>query len=179
MPTTYLLDKGIVKRLSEARVRILNGHLLTVEQAEVVALIQALRDSTAMTYLLIETVHTIQRRDPRLAQSLSTWTTSLQKGRYLRRWARRLNAYNFTPEDATLISTASFGLDTERRTFGAEVIVTLDQPMMTNYRRHLSQIQDQFQALRQNLAEPYHRVRLPDLWTPAGVLQQMKVTISL
>ena len=177
MPTTYLLDKGIVRRLSQARVRILNGHLLTVEQAEVVALIQALRGSTAITYLPTETVNTVNRRDPRLAQLISTWTNPLQKGRYLRRWARRLRGYTFTPEDATLISTASFGLDTERKTFGAEVIMTLDQPMMTNYRRHLPEIQNQFQALRQNLQEPYNRVRLPDLQSPMVILQQMHIAI--
>lgn len=77
MPTTYLLDKGIVKRISQARIRILNNHLLTVDQAQTVVLIQALRHSAAITYLSIETVHTVQRCDARLAQTLLMWTCGI------------------------------------------------------------------------------------------------------
>jgi len=47
----------------------------------------------------------------------------LQKGRYLRRWARRLRALMFAPEDAIVVAYGSFGIDERLPSIGVEAIV--------------------------------------------------------
>ncbi|MBI4673276.1 MAG: hypothetical protein HY741_16615 [Chloroflexi bacterium] len=49
---------------------------------------------------------------------------------YWRRWARRLQAFGFTREDARVLSLGTFGTDQEESFLGADEILTFDKPMV-------------------------------------------------
>ena len=102
LPTTYLLDKNIVRAVFEARVRVQRGRLPLTHQAQAAMVYQALRQAGLLTYVTPETVHSAQRRAPLIAASLLTPLTTLTSGRYLRRWARRLRDFNFSREDSAI-----------------------------------------------------------------------------
>lgn len=131
LPTTCLLDKNIVRAVFEARVRVQRGRLPLSHQAQAAIGYQALRQAGLTVYVTPETVHSAQRRDPLIAASLFTPLTTLTSGRYLRRWARRLRDFGFSHEDSVILGYGSFGVDSRRQTFGAEVIVSTDQPLDT------------------------------------------------
>ena len=90
---------------------------------------QALLQAGRTAYVTLETVHSAQRRDPHIAASICMPLTTLTKGYYLRRWARRLRDFGFGREDSVILAYGSFGIDFQRQTFGAEVILSADQPL--------------------------------------------------
>src|SRR5262249_52456127 len=96
-PTTCLLDKNIVRAVFEARVRVQRGRIPLPHQAQAAIVYQALQQARLTTYVTPETVNSAQRRDPLIATSLFTPLTALTPGRYLRRWARRLRDFGFSP----------------------------------------------------------------------------------
>src|SRR5215472_4462453 len=86
LPTTYLLDKNIVRAVFEARVRVRRGRTPLAHQAQAAVWYQALQQAGLTVYVTPETVNSAQRRDPLIAASLVAPLTILTPGRYLRRW---------------------------------------------------------------------------------------------
>jgi len=107
LPTTYRLDKNIVRAVFEARVRVQRGQIPLPHQAQAAIVYQALQQAGLTIYVTPETVHSAQRRDPLIAASLFTLLTSLTPGRYLRRWARRLRDLGFSREDSVILAYGS------------------------------------------------------------------------
>ncbi|MEK7830092.1 MAG: hypothetical protein AAB401_03355 [Acidobacteriota bacterium] len=99
-------------------------------------------------------------------------TKTLRKGRYLRRWARRLRDYVFTREDAVILAYGSFGIDPDSRCLGADAIVTGDLKMVTNLNTRQAEIKERFDRMAENLPEPYRSASLPEIVTPAIVLSE-------
>ena len=99
-PRTVLFDKGVVRRVYEARVRFALRQPPTLQQAEAANVWARLRSLLIPLYITEQTVHILQRRSPLFAAELLTQTQALKKGRYLRRWARRLRAEGVSSEDA-------------------------------------------------------------------------------
>lgn len=162
-PISYLLDKGVVRRISQARRRVMSNVELTQEQEDVISVYYSLRITGKIIYITVETMNILEHHAPLLAKLFAQQTTVLQKGRYLKRWARRLRNLGFTNEDAILISNASFGVDITRRTLGSEVLVTLDKAMIRNFNHHESTIVSRFNAMKHNLDAPYNQAILPEL----------------
>jgi hypothetical protein len=131
---------------------------------------QALRQAGLITYVTPETVHSAQRRDPLIAASLLTPLTTLTAGRYLRRWARRLRDFSFSREDSVILAYGSFGVDAQHQTFGAEVIVSTDQPLMRRFHEQYDSIARRFQRMICQLALPYCLALLPTLVSPDEML---------
>ncbi|MBO0861014.1 MAG: hypothetical protein J2P21_21530 [Chloracidobacterium sp.] len=52
----------------------------------------------------------------------------------MRRWARRLRDFVFSPEDAVIIAYGSFGLDLQTGLVGIDALITNDNHLATNYR---------------------------------------------
>ena len=127
---------------------------------------QALRQAGLLTYVTPETVHSAQRRDPLIAASLLTPITILTPGRYLRRWARRLRDCSFSREDSVILAYGSFGVDAQHQTFGAEVIVSTDQPLTRRFYEQHDSIARRFQRMICQLALSYRLALLPILMSP-------------
>ena len=131
---------------------------------------QALRQAGLSTYVTPETVHSAQRRDLLIAASLLTPLITLTAGRYLRRWARRLRDFSFSREDSVILAYGSFGVDAQHQTFGAEVIVSTDQPLMRRFHEQYGSIARCFQRMICQLALPYCLALLPTLVNPDEML---------
>jgi hypothetical protein len=97
-------------------------------------------------------------------------THPLQKGRYLRRWARRLRDLQFTPEDAIVVAYGSFGLDLRIPGIGVEAIVTNDVKLATHFHTHSAEIAHRFREMIVQLQAPYTTVTLLAVVTTASIL---------
>lgn len=124
---------------------------------------QALRQAGRSVYVTPETVNSAQRRDPLIAASLFTPLTTLTPGRYLRRWARRRRDFGFSREDSVILAYGSFGVDSRHQTFGAEVIASMDQPLMRHFHEQHDSITRRFQRMICQLVLPYCLAQLPTL----------------
>lgn len=83
--------------------------------------------------------------------------------RYWRRWARRLQAFGFTREDARVLSLGTFGTDNDESFLGTDEILTFDKPMANLFRMRQKQIQVKLDAMKRDLESPYDEAELPDV----------------
>ncbi len=128
-----LFDKGVIRRTYERRVRLalnLPPTLLQTEAANAYASIASLTNNLFITE---QTYNILKLRTPVFAAPLFVAAQPLQKGRYLRRWARRLRDFGFSPEDAIVIAYGSFGVSLDRMSIGVNVVVTTDLKMSARY----------------------------------------------
>jgi hypothetical protein len=169
-PGTVLFDKGVVRRVYEARVRFALRQPPTLQQAEAANVWARLRSLRIPLYITEQTAHILQRRSPLFAAELLAQTQALKKGRYLRRWARRLRAEGVSPEDAVVIAYGSFGVDLQRQRIGVEVIVTNDAKLAATVRVRFATLRDQFAQMIGQFPEPYRQLALPTVLTTAEVL---------
>ncbi len=169
-PSSILFDKGVIRRVYERRVRLALGApptLLQVEAANAYARVAAL---TNHLYITEQTFNILIRRTPIFAASVLTDTQPLKKGRYLRRWARRLREFAFSPEDAIVLAHGSFGIDEVSRSIGVEAIVTADIKLAAHYEAGYAEIEDRFEEMVVNLPESYAELTLPLVVTTATIL---------
>lgn len=141
-----------MRAVFEARVRVQRGRIPLPHQAQAAIAYQALQQAGLIAYVTAETVNSAQRRDPLIAASLFTPLTTLTPGRYLRRWARLLRDFGFSREDSVILAYGSFGVDSRQQTFGAEVIVSTDQPLIRHVYEHHGSIARRFQRMISQLA---------------------------
>lgn len=169
-PTSVLLDKGVVRRTYESRVRAVLGKPPTPLQAEAANVYARLLAAGIRPSITEQTAHILALRPPVLAGVLLQQTQTLRKARYLRRWARRLRDFGFSPEDAVIIAYGSFGLALDTGQVGVEVIITNDHHLATNYRTRYAEINERFEAMVNSLAEPYQSLKLPHIITMTEAL---------
>jgi hypothetical protein len=131
---------------------------------------QALLQAGLTAYVTSETVHSAQRRDPLIAASIFLPLTTLTKGHYLRRWARRLRDFGFGREDSVILAYGSFGVDVQRQTFGAEVILSADQPLLRRFHEQYDHITRRFRRMTCQLALPYRLAQVPTVMSPEEML---------
>jgi hypothetical protein len=94
----------------------------------------------------------------------------LESGRYLKRWARRLQEHNFTREDALILALTTYGTTAAGDILGVDGLITLDQPFINNFRMQQAILERRLLAMTRQLAEPYHRATLPVLLHPADLV---------
>jgi hypothetical protein len=152
--------------------RLAVGQPPTVQQAEAANVWARLRALAIPLYITAQTEHILQRRLPVFATSLLMHTRTLQKGRYLRRWARRLRDVSFSPEDAIVLAYGSFGLDLQAQRVGVEAIVTNDQKLAPNFTARFAAIEEHFTNMVGQLLAPYHELSLPTVVTTAEILAE-------
>jgi len=139
-PSRLLFDKGVVRRIYEAQFRRSQRELPTPLQMEAVEAFARLRSPDKQLYITEESLHVLQLRQPQLAKLVLNHTQALRKGRYLRRWARRLREYAFSREDAVILAYGSFGVDLDAPSIGVDVIVTGDLKLVTNFNTRSAEI---------------------------------------
>lgn len=77
-PGSVLLDKGVVRRVYEARVRLALGQPPTLLQAEATNVWSRLRTLNIPLYITEQTAHILQRRSPLFAAVLLAQTQALR-----------------------------------------------------------------------------------------------------
>ena len=169
-PRSVLCDKGVIRRVYERRVRLALGKPPTPAQVEAANVYAQLCTRTDCLYITAQTAHVLGHRPQRFAASILADTQPLQKGRYLRRWARRLRALTFSPEDAIVLAYGSFGLDMHGPSLGVEVIVTNDLRLASHFRMRYVEIAHRFHEMIAQLSGPYTLVALPEVVTTAHIL---------
>ena len=172
-PGSALLDKGIVRRVYEARVRMALGHPPTLLQAEAANAYARLRGLDVRLYITLQTAHILHGRPAVFAAAVLNQTHTLQKARYLRRWARRLRAFGFSPEDAIVIAYGSFGVDMHIQQVGVEAVITNDLKLAANFGTRYQEINARFAQMVLNLPEPYRTLMLPQVLTTIELLTNL------
>lgn len=169
-PGSVLFDKSVIRRVYERRVRLALGQPPTLLQAEAANVYSRLCALTDRLYITEQTEHILQRRPSVFSAAILADTQALKKGRYLRRWARRLRELAFSPEDAIVIAYGSFGIDLNRHSVGVEAIVTGDLKLAAHFNAKYAEIKERFDNMILNLSEPYRQLTLPAVITTAAVL---------
>lgn len=118
-PTSVLLDKGVIRRVYERRVRLALAKPPTVLQVEAANSYAHIATIANRLYITEQTANILKRRTEIFAAPILADTRALKKARYLRRWARRLTDFAFSSEDAIVLAYGSFGLDVESKTVGS------------------------------------------------------------
>ncbi len=168
--SNVLLDKGVVRRYYEAQVRLAEGALPTASQREARKVFARLAADQSQHYITKETANVLALRPPQYAEHILSTTLRLQKARYLRRWARRLRSYMFSPEDAVMLAYCNFGVDELRQLPFIEALLTGDVRLLNNFNENQTKIQARFERMTRALPEPFKRLRLPAVLTPRILL---------
>ena len=171
-PASVLFDKGVIRRIYERRVRLALGEpptLLQVEAANAFARVAAL---TNRLYITEQTANILRRRTPVFAAPLLADLTPLKKARYLRRWARRLRDYGFSPEDAIVLAYGSFGVAVGATLqTGVEMLVTADLKLAARYHDAFADIEARFSEMVSSLPSEYAGLALPQILTTSDVMK--------
>jgi hypothetical protein len=168
-PSSVLLDKGVVRRIYEFQVRVAKGIAPTPAQIEAVKILVRLCARASRLYITQQTSNILALRPPEYAQAILSNTEVLQKGRYLRRWARRLRRLAFAREDAIVLAYGSFGIVPNAPVAGIEVIVTNDFKLAANFTAQQAQIQKRFERMIFSLPAPYASLKLPVVMTTTAL----------
>jgi hypothetical protein len=171
-PHSVLLDKGVIRRVYERRVRVALSAAPTPAQVEAANVYAQLCLPPRRLYITAQTAHILRRRPPLFAAPFLAETYPLEKGRYLRRWARRLRALMFAPEDAIVVAYGSFGIDLRGPSIGVEAIVTNDLKLAAHFHAHYGEIAHRFHEMIARLPPPYAALTLPAVVTTASILAQ-------
>lgn len=169
-PSSVLFDKGVIRRVYERRMRLAAGGAPTLLQVEAANAYALLASITNLLYITEQTVNILQRRTPIFAAPLLADLQPLKKGRYLRRWARRLRDLGFSPEDAIVLAYGSFGVTSDMLNIGVEAIVTADLKLAANYQGNYAEIEHRFKEMVNVLAGIYATLSLPQVLTTTQVL---------
>lgn len=173
-PTTVLLDKSVVREALRGQERLWQNALLPERQRfSLTAIVTTLRLGIP-AFISEELLHILlQPHAYHSAQPLLRRVQVFAKGRYLRRWARRLRDEGFSPEDAVILSHASFGVNDTREVLGAAVVLTTDYALQARYDERWARIHDRFQRMTRQLQPPYREATLPRVYKPEELLETL------
>lgn len=170
-----LLDKVTARHIMEGMLKLVEGR--TVPSTELLALYFYQRArSNEITLFILPQTHNLLKRLEHLSRYVTIIrhflgvTQVVQPAQYFKRWARRLQEYGFTKEDAEVLALATFGTTLNRGILGMHVIATSDQPMINQWNAHQPAIQERLSNMQRNLVLPYNRVSLPTVERPEHIM---------
>ena len=166
-PVSLLLDKDVVRHLLVGLDRELAGRTPAVDrQRTALTLFRQIAKRSVSTQIARETWNILARRHSVTVVNLFLPHVSpLDRGRYFRRWARRLTEHGFTYEDAKTLSNACFGVDRAGERLGVDLVVTCDERMLHNYQTHFPVLSVRLDRMARQLPLPYRNVGLPEVLT--------------
>jgi hypothetical protein len=170
--TRLLLDKVTARHILTGLLKLAEARDLTEEEIVALSLYEQARPLGLWQFMVPSTEGVLRRLEerPRYAAIIQLFRQRVEVAfptRYFKRWARRLQAYGFTPEDASVLALATFGTDKEARILGMHMVVTFDQPMVTHWAVQRTAIQAHLTAMQQELLMPYRQASLPEVLLPA------------
>jgi hypothetical protein len=163
----YLLDKNISRRAIEALYHLDN---LSVGEVLVLRLWRQLQTEQSRLFVPVGTVNILRQfAHLREVRTFLASVIPLESGRYLKRWARRLREHGFTREDALILALCTYGTTTTTDILGVDGLITLDQPLINNFRMQEVIVQKRLSAMTHQLSEPYYRATLPNVIHPEEI----------
>ncbi len=160
-----LLDKNVARNYLAALVKLARSTPL--EASEQVAF-DLLNGETlkGKRIFIVEATDTVleglQRKYP-IIHDFRDRVEIMVPARYFKRWARRLQEFGFTREDARVLSLGTFGTDAERSLLGVDEVLTFDRPMSNLFAEKKVKIQQRLDAFKREVEPPYNDARLPIL----------------
>jgi hypothetical protein len=172
--TRFLLDKVTARRILEGLLKLAEGRDLTAVEVGALDLYEHASSHGLRQFIVPSTESVLRRLEdrPRYTALIHLFRQHVEVAfptRYFKRWARRLQGYGFTPEDAGVLALGTFGTDQDTRILGLHVVVTFDQPMITQWATQRVAIQAYLAAMQQNLPMPYRQTVLPQVLRPENV----------
>ena len=166
-----LLDKVTARHIMEGMLKLVEGRSTT--SAELYALYFYQRASSRnitlfilpQTYNLLKRLNHLSRYIVIIHRFLAATQVSYP-ARYFKRWARRLQEYGFTKEDAEVLALATFGTTPNGDILGMHMVVTSDQPMINQWKARHGEIQKRLSNMQRNFEDPYSQVSLPTVERP-------------
>lgn len=168
-----LLDKVTARHIMEGMLKLVEGRSGTSTDIELFALYFYQRASSSnitlfilpQTYTLLKRLNHLSRYSMIIRRFLAATQVSYP-ARYFKRWARRLQEYGFTKEDAEVLALATFGTTPNRDILGMHIVATSDQPMINQWGTYHGEIQKRLSNMQRNLEVPYCHVSLPIVERP-------------
>lgn len=171
--TTFLLDKSVIRIFLQSVVRKAIHVPLTVDQIAASRVFQLTAVLMGNGYITRETFNIlVKNQNKAIIEVILPLLKILDRGRYLKRWARRLTDFDFTYEDSKIISHACFGINLITQKLGTDVIITNDQKLIDRYNLNFTEIEDRFTRMVLSLAPPYQNASLPSIVAPEKLLDQ-------
>jgi hypothetical protein len=168
MPS-YLLDKNVARRIIEALHHLDN---LSFEEEMVLDLWRQFQAEEARLFIPMGAMNILQPlAHLNEVRTFLATVEPMETGRYVKRWARRLREHSFTREDALVLALATYGTDPAGNILGVDVLISLDQPFLTNFQDHQGELQARLSAMTDQLPAPYNRARLPIMRHPKDMVR--------
>jgi hypothetical protein len=181
--TRRLLDKVTARHILTGLLRLAEARDLTAEEAVALSLYEQAGPHGLWQFMVPSTEGVLRRPEerPRYAAIIRLFRRRVEVAfptRYFKRWTRRLQAHGFTPEDAGVLALATFGTDKEAQILGMHMIVTFDQPMVTQWTVQHTAIQARLTTMQQELLMPYSQASFPEVLLPAQMIRYEKWALS-
>ncbi len=143
--TRCLLDKVTARRILEGLLKLTEARDLTVDEVYALDLFEHARDENLRLFIVPPTNKVLRQLGdlPRYSALIDLFLIRVETAlpaRYFKRWARRLQEYGFTPEDANVLALATFCTGAEADFLGVHTVATFDQPMVHHWAVQLSAI---------------------------------------
>ena len=170
--TRLLLDKVTARHILTGLLKLAEARDLAEEEVVALSLYEQAGPHGLWQFMVPSTEGVLRRLEerPRYAAIIRLFRQHVEIAsptRYFKRWTRRLQVHGFTPEDASVLALATFGTDKEARILGMHMVVTFDQPMVTQWSVQRTAIQARLTAMQQELLMPYRQATLPEVLLPA------------
>ena len=174
--TRCLLDKVTARRILEGLLKLAEARDLTVNEVFALDLFERAAENRLRLFVLPSTDALLRqlRELPRYSALIDLFLSRVETARptrYFKRWARRLQDYGFTPEDAHVLSLATFSTDKQQTILGLHYVATFDRPMIQLWQTAKGSIEEHLAAMRSDLPEPYSLAGLPHVVRPQEVVR--------
>lgn len=163
--TRILLDKNVARRMLEGLASLAENTAPNDEEQIALDLLFSFTQRDVRIFIVPSTARFLKARhdDVEEVREFRERVEVIVSAPYWRRWARRLQAFGSTREDARVLSLGTFGTDEDESFLGADEILTFDKPMANLFRVRQKQIQAKLDAMKRDLEPPYDDAELPDV----------------
>lgn len=160
-----LLDKNVARKMLKALVKSAQSIALNPDEQSALDILFELETSGTRVFIVGATNNTLKAwyEDVREVKNFKQRVEVIVSARYWRRWARRLQAFGFTREDARVLSHGTFGTDSESSFLGVDEVLTFDKPLVNLFDEKRERIQAKLDAMKRDLEPPYDEAELPDV----------------